>query len=234
MNKEKAILRIHKYGKVGKIISIVMLVIVAFSMLGTLVAAITLKVLPKDLLTINIGTQAEMILKPSVVGAVDDSVLKVIDEAFDSGSAGLNMGAVSLKFDTAEIVGDSVVASAGKGETNVSLDKIGNALFMPFLTLLITLISIIFAVALCREFQKCESPFDDAVIKKMRMFAFSLIPWTLFSTFSNIALNSVFGNNLEVGISLNMNIVFAVISVLALSVVFKYGAILQKESDETL
>lgn len=235
MNKEKAINKINKYGKAGKIISIVMIVAVTLTTLTTLVAAIALKCLPENMMKLTIGTQAELVLDPTSVDPnFDMSQLEVISKAFDSGNAGLNLGVIRLRFDSAEVVGDTIVARADGSKGAVSFNKIGNALFVVVVSLLLTLVSLFFAAKLCKSFEKCESPFADDVIKKMRYFAWSLLPWAVFSTIPENVISNIFGNNIEIGISLDMNIIFTVLVILALTVVFKYGAMLQQESDETL
>lgn len=235
MNKENAISRINKYGKIGKIVTIIMIVIVSISFIATLVAAITLKNLPENLITLKIGTQAELVMNPpSIDPNFDKSQLEMIKKAFDTGNAGLNLGIISMKFDSAEVVGDTIVAYSNDNAGIVSMHALGNALLVAVASLVLTLISLVFASRLCAAFQKCESPFENNVIKKMRTFAWSLLPWAVFSTVPENVINSILGNKIEIGISLDMNIIFTVLVILALTIVFKYGAMLQQESDETL
>lgn len=237
MNKDKAIARIHKYGKIGKIITIIMMVLLISSTIGTLLGIVALKLIPNGLISLNIGTQAEMVLDPKAISAdIPESEFDQVLDAFNSGkvSGGLNLGAVSLKFDHAEKVDGKIVCTTDKGEGNVSLNKIANALFVVIASLALTFVSVLFGFRLCKAFETCASPFEAHVIKKMRYFAYSLLPWALFSSVPDSVLNSVFGNHLQVSFSLNMNIIITVLIILALTMVFKYGAFLQQESDETL
>lgn len=235
MNKENAISKINKFGKIGKIISIIMIVVVAFSLVATLVSSIAMDIIPEDVMTLKVGTQAELSIKPSAIDpSFDQAELQAMSSAFDSGDAGLNLGVIRVKLEKAEIVGDTLVAKSNENIDTLSLHSIGNALLLVVATLALTLISLIFACRLCRAFEKCQSPFADEIIRKMRAFAWSLLPWAVFSSLSQSVVNSIFANNLEIGVSLDMNIIFTVIVIFALTIVFKYGAILQQESDETL
>lgn len=238
MNKENAIAKINKYGKIGKIITRIMLIVIGISMFATFISGIALQFLPEDIMTLNIGTQAELTVNPSLVSQdisedVYDNVIKAVNNSVIKG--GLNLGVISLKLDQAKRVDNKIVAYTNADNNGkVSLRKIGIAVLFAAFALVLTFISVIFGNKLCKAFEKCESPFSDDVISKMRKFAFSLIPWALYSSVPKYVVNSVFGNNLDTGISLDMNVIFAVLIILALTIVFKYGAILQKESDETL
>ena len=237
ISKESAIAKINKYGKIGKIITRIMMVFVILGAVSTLISAIAMKVMPNDIITLNLGTQAECIINPSATGeniSIEDMNMLVdqINNGFIKG--GLNLGTVSLQFDNAQVDGDKIVANAGGNTGKVELSNIGNALFFVVFSLILTFISILFGNKLCKAFEKCESPFEENVITRMRHFAFSLIPWALFAEIPEYAINSVFGNNLNTGFDLDMNVVFTVLIILALTIVFKYGAILQQESDETL
>lgn len=237
MDKENVILKINKYGKIGRIVTNIMLVLLAFVLVATIISAISLKIIPSDLITVNIGTQAECILNPSIDGneASAEEINKMVSMINEGNiKSGLNLGVVSLKFDSASVVDGKIIAKSGETINNVSLSSIGTVLFLAAFTVALTFISVLFGKMLCKAFEKCESPFEDNVITKMRNFAFSLIPWALISSLPENALNAIFGNNLEFSFSLDFNVIFTVLIILALTMVFKYGAILQQESDETL
>ena len=88
------------------------------------------------------------------------------------------------------------------------------------LSLLILSIIVIFGKKLAKALATCDSPFEDNVLKKMKSFGFSLIPWALYKL--------IVGN--LGGIT---TVIFVLIVLLFISV-FNYGAKLQRESDETL
>lgn len=237
MNKNDAIAKINKYGKIGSVITVVMTVIVSIVMLITLIAAIGLKVIPDDAFNIKLGTQAEVIINPSVLDSnADAAVLDEVVNAINNGQVhgGLNLGAVSMQLNTAEVVDNKVVCKTTEGTGVLHLANVGNVLLLVVVSLLLTLISTIFGFRFCKSIEKCETPFEDNVIKKMRYLAYSLLPWAIFSSVPKYAVNNIFNNNLKINFSLDMNIILIVLVILALTVVFKYGAMLQQESDETL
>lgn len=237
MNKNEAVLRINKYGKIGKIISIVMMVVIISSILTTTAAAIFLKVMPEDVLTLNVGTQAEVIINPSVVdSSIDDSTLNSMADAINNNmlQAGLNLGVIRLELNSATVEDKKVICKTDEGIGRISLKNVGNMLFFVVISLLLAAVSTFFGFKFCNAVSKCESPFEDSVINNMRYFAFSLLPWALYAEVPQYVVDYLFNNHVEFGFEFDMNVILAVLIILALTVVFKYGAILQKESDETL
>lgn len=237
MNKTEAISKINKFGRVGKILTRIILVFLAFMIIATVASSIVLKGFLKDALTVKVSNEVEMTLNPL---AVDDkfdlSTLDQMVETFNMKGirGGLNLGAVRMEFDSAERVGDTIVAKTNASVGELSLDKLGTALIAVVVALVLTVISVIFASMLCVAFEKCESPFEENVINKMRYFAYSLIPWALFSSVPENIFSNMLSNNVEFSLGIDVNVVLMMLVILALSVVFKYGAMLQQESDETL
>lgn len=236
MNKEKAIKKINEYGNAGKIITVIMIVCVVLALVTTTVASIAMFVMPDSLFELEIGTQGKLTIDfNSIEAEMEDSDIERMAALIDTGSAGVNLGVIRMKLDEAEVVGDSkLVATSNENIGVLSFSDIGKVLLVAVASLILTLISLIFANRLCIAFKTCESPFSEEVIKRMRVFAWSLLPWAVFSSVTEEVVNNLFGNNVEIGISLDMNIIFTVLVILALTVVFRYGAMLQQESDETL
>ncbi len=75
---------------------------------------------------------------------------------------------------------------------------------------------------------------EKNVIKKMQYFAYSLVPWAVVSMISDSIRESILNNKLSVMFSIDLGVVLIVLVVLLLVHIFKYGAVLQQESDETL
>ena len=82
------------------------------------------------------------------------------------------------------------------------------------------IIALIFGSRLAKAFEKCDSPFEAKVLKAMKAFAFSLIPWAIIKA----------GSGSASGVSA---IIFVLVAIM-FSYIFSYGAQLQKESDETI
>lgn len=98
----------------------------------------------------------------------------------------------------------------------------------------ITQVTLYFIGFLCKAFRDCESPFEENVIKKMQHLAYALIPWTVASSLVEIVINNIIRGNKGVALSVDFGVILVVLLVFLLAYIFKYGAILQQESDETL
>ena len=119
-----------------------------------------------------------------------------------------------------------------------------------FLSVLITgaatIVTFIFLMKLANEFQHCDTPFTTNAIRKMTVFAWVLLGIAILSNIASIVLNVVSyshfqmlnsGSILTLLISKLLSPDFSVLAALALlflTKIFRYGAELQKESDETL
>lgn len=80
---------------------------------------------------------------------------------------------------------------------------------------------------------KCESPFCDEIVSRMRSFAYSLLPLAIFASISETVTESFLSAG-KSGFSVQWGVLIAFVVTLALVAVFKYGVWLQTQSDETL
>lgn len=80
-------------------------------------------------------------------------------------------------------------------------------------------VALTFGAKLAKALQKCETPFSDEIIMRLTRFGKSLIP---------LGIISLFTSGISTGIIIPLLLLFLFISL------FKYGAELQKEADETV
>lgn len=117
--------------------------------------------------------------------------------------------------------------------TNVHIKGCDVFLVIAFVYQIFALISIVFAARLFKALRYEQSPFGFYVIKNMQRFAFSLVPWVIAGPMLSVE-STVNYSKISVLAGVNL-ITLLIMAVLLLFVsIFKYGALLQKESDETL
>ena len=237
--KNKNIEKINQLGKIGRILSAITIAISIVGIVIMIMCSIVTANTPTNLIDADLngtGTIGFKIdengKKPKIrVGEVELFGVDIMD----------NNGDVLEEINVDEKIGNmNVKMILNKDEekstedmefysTEVSLNgKSGfafNAIIILIccslmITLLCFTVSMFFLKKLCKALEKCESPFEENVVKKIKAFAISLIPW------------GVVGIGLG-GISA-VGIAVIVIVVLLFSAIFNYGAELQKESDETL
>lgn len=229
--KNENIMKINMLGKISRIILIIMKIALIIGIVGCLFASVVTLALPKDEVFTATGTASAQI-------TVDDSTKFFITSDI------INIG--GIKFSTMNklqkyedkwgIFGTDVNVKVDETESNgkviyditADLDAKNSKsiVFTMFLTCIIgavfcaiMLVVVIFGGKLAKALETCESPFEDNVIKSIRNFAFSLIPLAV------VYLS-------EGGI--NATAIVLIIAVIIFSYIFRYGAELQKESDETV
>ena len=91
-----------------------------------------------------------------------------------------------------------------------------------------------FLKRICKALSVCETPFSGTVIDSMQKLSISLIPVFVYSLFKDSLIESLMYGEMSLGIEFDFFTVLMVVLVFLLTFIFKYGAMLQQESDETL
>ncbi len=229
--KEQAIRKINKIGKVSNIITLIAKILVGIAMTVTLIATIICFIIPESMLTFEIESTMNMIMDYSDLG------VHMSEEEIATVQADLNQELLV----ESEASYTDVIVEAGKVTMTSEFESFSFTMrdatwlaFMGALVLGLTFVTLFFISALCKAFRDCQSPFEDNVIKKMQSLAIALIPWAILSTLVSTVANSLLNNKLSIMFSVDFGVVLIVLVVLVLVYIFKYGAVLQQESDETL
>lgn len=231
-----AVEKINKIGKAGSIIALILKILLGIGFVGCLIGFIAVMVLPQDFLKVKVDGTADVRVNLATLGIevpeddLKESVMK------DIGNGG------TISFDNNELsVTDVETSDSGfhilaDGQfTEFTLRSCAYAIFAGMIYVGMSFVTVLFAGFLAKAFAKCRSPFDEDIIKKMKNFAFSLIPWTVISGITNAAMANIFsGRNANFNLSVNLSYIFIVLIILALAYIFQYGAELQRESDETI
>lgn len=230
--KNEAISKINKFGRIGNTIALVGKILVGICLAFLLVAAVIGFVLPKDFINVALSTNVEMDFNTDSLG------MEFTEDELAEKQAELVAEASEDKEDY--VVTDIEVAGYNVSITEKTEDANLNVRSMAWLLLLLvgglTMIMVVlcFASSLCRAFRDCETPFEDKVIKKMQNLAFSLIPWVFVSSATESVVSSLTTNMVAITFGIDFGVVLIILIVFALVYIFKYGAVLQQESDETL
>lgn len=230
--KQEVITKINKFGKIGEVIAKISRIIVILGAVILLAAGILMLALPKDTFELNYYIGLDMLMEMDALGET------VTEEKINS----LNMDLYTVSVSDAEM--DMVGFDLDEENNQVSFNleskpinmfetyKVVIFIVMEMLLMVANFISMTFIVKLCKEFKTCETPFSEGVIKRMKQVGFSLLPWCIVYPTAEAAANFMVTNNLNISLDIGMLIMALV--VLALTYIFKYGAMLQQESDETL
>lgn len=237
MTKETAISRINTFGNIGKVLSIIGIVFLSIVLVCSIAGTIAINVIPDEFLTLKVNGGMEVVcdvraLDPDVSMEEMEKVTELMNN--DSVSAGVNLGAAHIELNEGYL-DDAGIGHffSGNATKDIKLSDLSSIMYALLVTLALTIVTLVFALRLSKAFEKCSSPFDETVIKRLKEFAFSLIPWALVENIPDAIVSKTFTQSMTT-INVDYNVVFVVLIVLALSVVFRYGAMLQQESDETL
>lgn len=246
----KTLSNFHKFGKVGKIAMTVLMVIAILAAAASCVATIFVSTLPKDALTVRVTNHAEFRINEKNFDSLWDILADGFSYAGDvSPEAMLSGGNNKIippedqdfnmelqSFSSAKIhseentkVIEVTSSPAEYRSANLVSVLIFATLFAASAAAALFMLKRLFAVL-----AKCESPFCEELVTKMRAFGFSLLPVALFATIGETLSTAFLSAGGDTGISIQRGVLIAFAVTMCLVTVFKYGIQLQKESDETL
>lgn len=243
--KEQAIKNINKIGKVSYIAAVVAKSFVIVGLVASLLVSILCFTVLGDKVKMGMTGQVDLEMDCEALDinyeeldSMDEDDMTVKQQKLQIGNA--QVGTVvsisdkDYKSMDVEIKDGTMFAKLESEEISFTAKDFGVLMILASISLIMTIVTISFAQSLCKEFRDCTSPFDSKVIKKMQNLAISLIPWTIISSVINSTVDSFMKGGLQLSFTLDLGVVLVVLIVFVLVYIFKYGAVLQQESDETL
>ncbi len=234
MNKESAIKKINTIGKVGSIISTICIVISCIGLVGVLVGGIFCRVLPQDTFKFTFGNTA--VLNADVAAAKGmgffPNGLEEPSRSFSQGTMSLN-GTIYVP-ENVNIDGDRVTADFVAEEGMINPARVSTICFVMAAFVVMCIFLLFLVRRLCKALESCESPFEASVVKGVEQCTWSLIVWTILGGIATGIIMTVSSGTVNLGFSFGLPTVLELLLIFGLGYIFKYGAQLQTESDETL
>ena len=142
---------------------------------------------------------------------------------------------------------DGLLIHASADRMEFRVQRLAYAAFSGLAYCAVLLVVFIFLKRLCDGFRRCDTPFSEDVIHRMTVFAWVMVGGAVLLSAAESIGNSLINRSLDLSFSINPTgfnsgiecsfsfapILIALL-VLFLTMIFRYGAQLQKESDETL
>lgn len=234
--KNEAMEKIHKFGKIGYTISKIAMIISVILMMIVFMITVVFSLIPQGVFTMNTSSQA--VAEIDLTGIADDLQItldqKVKEEYIEEKK--FTFQGNDYEYELVDIRQDgNIIKLVGESETTVF--EYQNLSLMGFtlgVGLALEMVVLHFIKKLCKMFSDCETPFTQDIIETMQKLFASLIPLAVFSVFADSILNSIMNGKIDFFIDLDISAVLAILLVFLLTFIFKYGAMLQQESDETL
>ena len=244
--KIRSINTINVAGKVGRIISVFLVIAVITCMVITgILTAGVIRISNQDI-TVRVsreidsessGNFLDMLNSFIKIDGVDNlsDLVPEDGQVITAGKEGKDITIDDSDFSEINVTrkGSALTVNTKAHETVFSVKRVIVNLVVTFVMLGTAAFAIHTVKWLMKALEICETPFCENVIKKMTLFANSLIPVIIMNTLCNAVWNSL-GKGSELNISLNIGSVLLVAVVYLLIAVFRYGAQLQQEADETL
>lgn len=246
--KEQAIKKINKIGKFSYIAAIIAKCLVIAGLVSTVAVAIICLAMFGNSMKMDASGSIHMELDCETLDISSEDILEIMNEegteinrqefAFSDSTGDVTLRISEEDYTMAEIEyeedEDTLLVDLEAEAYSFTLKEVGIMMLVSCIAMVMTIITITFVESLCKAFRDCTSPFDSKVIKKMQNLAISLIPWTIVSSVINSTLDSFLENGFHLNLSIDLGVVLVVLIVFILVYIFKYGAVLQQESDETL
>lgn len=251
--QNKIIQKMKKFGKIGNVIVTILLIAVLVGTVAVSAGTIYLSSLPKDSVLVTMTNNARIQVNREYFLTLWNLMTDNVTYAADKDLSGMLSGDTKItppedrvmqvglaffrnNFSSAIIhtEGNEKVIDAA---TEASVYKLGDAIKMlicGIIFLLSVIVSLWMLKSLFKAISKCDSPFSETVVRKMRGFGFSLIPVAVFSSAAETVASVFLSAGRNSRICVQWGVVAAFLVTTCLVTFFRYGVQLQRESDETL
>lgn len=225
--KEETIKRINGIGKVGNIIARILRILLIIAFILIIGALVVVNVMPKNLVVVDIGNRVGVSVDFSDFAKLSEEEQAEVRKGIEENLKDESLGEY-------EVTETTIVFHFENHQGTYGIADINGPLVIALIYVIACYVILWFVGLLGKAFRDCDSPFDDNVIKRMKNFAYSLIGWIVVAFVSNIIISRVFLSGFSIQIGFNLGTVLLALVILGLCSIFRYGAKLQKEHDETL
>ena len=234
MNKDNAISKINSIGKAGRILSKIAMIALMIGCIAVIVSGIMFLAIPKEDFVFKMNNDATLTVNmdSKMVGALTSA--KQDAESLPQGSTSIN--GVNYSFEDVTFEQDGKIANfklQGDGAT-ITSGRIAAICFVAAVFMAINALLFFYVGKLCKSLETCNTPFEEDIIKGMKNCAWVLIPWCVLGGAFESFMATAFTSNIRTGFNVDIPTVIVILLLFGLAYVFKYGAVLQRESDETL
>lgn len=232
-----SIKKINTAGIIGYIVSIILIICTIGGMVGIAIAtggAIAVSnsdINVKIATNININSTGNFLDKLNSFISIDG--VEDLSTLTNETNKGIKIEDNDLSELSVKEENGGLVINAKTNEITISMKNIIVALISAFIFLGAVTVSLYMVKAFMKSLKNCETPFSEDVIKNMTRFGTSLICVIVL----NIILSgfwSILTSGINYKPSINFGSILLVAIIYILIIIFKYGAKLQHESDETL
>jgi len=223
--KENNIQKINNMGKIGYIVSNICTVMLYVAVVACIVGGVMLLAVPYD--AIKVTTAHTAVVE---VDKVNNSALVT----FETDGMTLEIDGITYNnISTEETLAKSTTTAASTPYTyslrDVYIVFFTGAAVCAVFSILMKNIRDLFAA-----FRDCETPFTAEISDRLQKTGFLFIPVIVGGWIITAVQKYISTGVADISVHIDLTMVLLIIMVLMLSTVFRYGTMLQQESDETL
>lgn len=235
--KNSKVKKINTAGLIGYIISIILIVCTIVGMVAIGILTAGAATISKDNINVKVATNVDINSTGNFLGKLNSFIgidgVEDLSTLTQDAKEGIKLEDKDISELSVKEEDGGFSINAKTNEITISMKKIIIALVLAFLFLGVVTYALYMVKALMKSLKNCETPFSEEVIENMTRFGTSLV--------CVVVLKILFGgfwSTLTTGLRYDLNVDLSSILLVAviyiLITVFKYGAGLQQESDETL
>ncbi|MBR3620231.1 MAG: DUF2975 domain-containing protein [Clostridia bacterium] len=234
-----SIKRINAAGTAGYVISILMIICAIAALVAACIGTAAVVAVLKDDVSITVDSQAKINLGSNSLSKLKHFIgIDGLDDLEDmvNNTAGLDITVNGMNFkDVSAAEKDGRVVINAEGAKNViSLRRVLIFCIIGILYCAACVIALYMVKGLMNLLRKCETPFSDDIIKKLTAFAYSLIPVVILNGVLDGAKPFLNGSAEFAGTNIDLTTLLIAAFIIILIMIFKHGALLQREADETV
>lgn len=230
---------INTAGTVGYVLSIIILIVLITGIVVTSMATVAACLVSKQELNVTVSSQIDIDAGKGAMERLrgfiktdDGEDLADIFALPDGTSISVNDRELS-EFSVNETE-DGVSVSTKTNPVQFTAKRLIAALVVSLLYLGCLTVMFYMVKHLMKALKECDTPFSQPVIRNMQRFGYSLIPIIFMSPINSSAWGAIASGGNVIDFSLDIGVLLVIAIVFVLILVFKYGAELQQQSDETL
>ena len=226
--KEEVVKKVNMVGKAGQILTKIAEVGVWIALVVCFLMMLAGILLPKELISVSLSHKA--------VIKVDISGVSFLDEMEKVGESDgtLELDGISYELESVTET-ESKLEAVGESEVHtIHVRDLIWTMAIGMISLASVLVVLHYAEVLCKGFRYCETPFTDEIVQALKHLAIAMIPMIVLSNAGETTLEGLIVGNADLVFGVDLMEVMLVIIVFLLSAIFRYGAMLQQESDDTV
>lgn len=227
--KNSVIKKINKIGRIGEAVTRIIKIVLVLAFLVVVVCMVFISQSTKGHFNVRYKEEAIIEIGKEGVGKL------FIESAIKNTGTGNSFFEIdNMKHIVSGVAdeGDYAIIDTYSESYLFNQKRIMILFIMELLRLFFVFISLHFVSYLCKGFRDCETPFSEGIVNGMQSLAFSFLPIVVLNCFIN-SIESYFTSG-KIEVSIDVFVVVLIVMIFLLIAIFRYGAMLQQESDETL